>query len=86
MSLRAVKSVGVLALATPKAPRNPMPCRWEMLDNVFPFQWGFVQLDHFTEPASDHKKRENGHKQEGRKVWWAGKEEPTTNPTCQHQV
>ena len=31
------------------------------------------------------KKRENWHKQGGRKRWRAGKEEPTPDPTCQHQ-
>lgn len=29
-----------------------------MLGKAFPFQWGFVQLDHFTEPGGDHKKKE----------------------------
>lgn len=56
-----------------------------MLDNVLPFQQGFVQVDHLTEPAGEHKKKENHPKQETRKPRWAGKEGSAAGPTCQHQ-
>lgn len=58
VSLLAVKSIRVSSLPVQKAPRNPMPCRWEMLDGVSPFPWGICAAGPLNRGSSWSQKRE----------------------------